>query len=194
VPLRHLEVRAELVERAPQEDALNRDARQPEVTGRLQPDLLEGRREVVLDVAGGELAERLGPRDGRLAGLGELGDCAAEFLDSRQPDAPAAEAGHQDCHPVVVAGAAEPVEHVRQHHPVPGGDGGDRIGRPGLADPVGEIELENQRRCAALAKLRQPGGEGRLWHALQPRLAGWQAAPPGRGGPARYHESGGDSG
>ena len=37
--------------------ALDRDASEPEVTRRLEPDLLERRGQVVLHVAGGELAK-----------------------------------------------------------------------------------------------------------------------------------------
>jgi len=86
VPLGDLEVSAELVEQAAQEDALDRKAGEAEVARWLEPDFLERCRQVVLDVAGGELAKRLRPGDGRLARVGKVGDGPAKLLDCREAE------------------------------------------------------------------------------------------------------------
>ena len=190
VPLRHLEVRADLVQGAPQEHALDRDPGQPQIARGLQPDLVEGGGEVVLDVSGRELAERVGPRDRHLARRGELADRAAQVLHRGQADTAAADPGHQCGDAAVQPGPAQAVEDVGQDGPVPGRQRRDRVGGPGFADALGEVEFEDERRGPLLAQLRQRRGDERVWHGSQPRCTarrrarsapGWRAASSCRG-------------
>ncbi len=167
VPLADLEVGAELVERAAQEDPLHGDAGQPEVTGGLQADGVERGGQVVGHVGGGELAERLGPGHRHLARLGELADGLAQLLDDAQADGPAAHLDHQGPDPAVAARPAQPVQHVGQDQPVPGHDGRHRIGGPGLGQAVAQVEFEDQRRGPLLAQPGQGGGDHLVWHGFR---------------------------
>jgi hypothetical protein len=141
-----------LLQRAGEERLLQRDAGQAHVTGRLQVDPVERGGQVVGDRSAPGLAERLGPRHGELARVAYGLDGAADLLGHRQPEA----AGHLDdegLHPGVGARAAQPVQNVPQVGAAHRHEGRHRVGRGGLDDPVGEIELQDQRRGAPVTGL-----------------------------------------
>ncbi len=183
VPLGDLEIGADLVQQAAQKQALYGDAGESEVARWLDPDLLERGRQVVLNVAGRELAERFGPGDSCLASVGERGDGATQFLYRREADRPATEARYENRDSIVGLSPAEAVEYVWQRRAVPCGESGDRIRRPGLQDPVRQVKLEDQWGRPLLTELGQPGGDGGLRHRSQPKLGravGWCPARPGQ--------------
>jgi hypothetical protein len=84
VALRELGCDPGLVEHAPQERHLGGDAGDADVAGRLQPDLLEARRQDVRDAGVPELTEGLGPRDRDLAVVPHVPDRVLELLGLRE--------------------------------------------------------------------------------------------------------------
>src|SRR6185437_13503235 len=86
---------AELVERAAQEDPLDSQSGQPDVTRRLQENCLERSRQVVGQVAGRKLTEGLRPGERRLARFAESQHGVAQFLHDAESDRAAAELDDQ---------------------------------------------------------------------------------------------------
>ncbi len=104
------------------------------------------------------------PGNRQLAGVTELLDGVPEFLDRGEPDRPSADVRDECLDPLVIAGPAQPVQDVGQDHPTPGQHRRDRIGGPLLAQPVGKVQLQDQRRGPALPQLGDLVGNHRLRH------------------------------
>ena len=151
LPLRDLVVQAELVHRVTEEQLLEAEPGQVELAGWLEVDLVERGGQVIGHVPRREFAERLCPGHGGLARAGEVLHRGPQFLDPCQPDRTAAELDHQRPHPVIAAGPAQPVQHVGQARPAHGEQGGDRVARRLLHQPVGEVEFQDQRGGPSLA-------------------------------------------
>src|SRR6185312_5481234 len=105
---------AELVERAAEERRLDAQADQPDLAEGLQPQLVEGRAQVIGARAGAELAEAVGITESELALGAKGGDGVAQLLDLRRAGLACAEARHQPLDAWIVAGALERVEHVAE--------------------------------------------------------------------------------
>ena len=146
VPLGELGHDARLVERPPEERHLDRQSGDAEVAGRLQPDLVAERRQVVAGAAVVELTERLSPGDGRLARAAELLNRSAQFLCPRQSDDRSWSAGLDDegDDSRIVGRPAESVDRQAQRRLAPCHRGAQRIGRHSLDERFGEVELEDQ--------------------------------------------------
>ncbi len=98
----------------------------------------------------GELAEGLGPRHGELARLAEAGHRLAYFLHAGQPDLAAPHLGHERPDPVVLTRPSQALDDVGEPGLAPGHYRGQRIRDRPLGEAVGQVELEDQRRCLAL--------------------------------------------
>src|ERR1035441_7699889 len=175
VPPADLIVNAQLVQRAAIEPVLHADAGQPDVTGGLQVNAVEGGRQVIRHVAGREVAECLRPGDGELAGPAEFLNGGAQFLDPGEPDSPAADLHDQGPDPVVGARPAEPVEHVSEPGPAPRQYRGNGIGRWLLRDSLGQVQFQDQRSRPALAQPGDPVWDQRIHHASQLTARGMPA-------------------
>src|SRR5262249_10809239 len=127
VPGADLHRDAELVQRAPQEHTLDREAGEADIARRLQVDRVEAGGQVVRQIASGELAERLGPGPAGLARRTETTDRLAQFLHYSEADGLAADLDDQRLDPVVGASRLEPSEHVRDGRLMPGHDGRQRV-------------------------------------------------------------------
>ena len=114
VPLGGLEVDAELLQRAVQEDLLDGDAGEAERARGLQVDPVEPGGQEVGHVAADEVAERLRPGDRELSRPAELEHRVAQFLDLGEPDPRPADLDHQRAHPVIGRRPLQPVEQVGQ--------------------------------------------------------------------------------
>ena len=150
VPFSALEGDADLGQRVVQEQLLDGHAGEPERARRLQVDPVERGGQVVGHVAVGELAEGLGPGHGELARLAEVGNRLADLLHPGQPDPAAAHLDHERADPVVLARSPQALDHVGQTQLAPGHERGKRIRNRPLTDPVGQVELEDQRGRLAL--------------------------------------------
>ena len=147
------------------EPVLHADPGQPEVTGWLQVDPVERGGQVVRHVPRREVAERLGPGHGELAGAGERADRGAQLLDLGQAHPLPADLGHQRPDPVVGARPAQPVQHVGQPRPPHRGQRRQRVGGRFLRDPVAQVQFEDQRSRPPLAERGDPVGQRRSHHA-----------------------------
>ena len=144
VPLAELGLDAELVESAAEERALGDEAVQAEVAGGLEPDLVEGGREVVGAVPRRELAERLRVGDRELLLRPEGLHGVADLLDLGDADRRGAEARDEADDVRVVPRLLERVDDVaKRERPLAPEDGEGVVGRR-LGDPALEVELEDR--------------------------------------------------
>ena len=112
VPPRHLRDDPELCQGVLDEDCLRDDPGEADLAGRLDPDLLEGRGEVVGHGRRTELAEQLRPRHGWLTRLREQTDGRPELLYLRERGCVAADMGHEARDVGVGGRQPEPVDQI----------------------------------------------------------------------------------
>ena len=144
VPLAELGLDAELVEGAAEEGALGDEAVQAEVAGGLEPDLVEGGREVVGAVARAELAERLRVGDRELLLRPERLDGVADLLDLGDADRRGAEARDEADDVRVVSGLLERVDDVAKRERPLASEGGEGVVGRRLGNPSLEVDLEDR--------------------------------------------------
>src|SRR6185437_15759740 len=136
---------AELVERAAEERHLDAQAHQPDLAEGLQPQLVEGRAQVIRAGARAELAEAVGIAEGELALGSEGADGVTQLLDLRGADLALAEACHQPFDARIVAGALQRVEHVAEIALLAQEDALDTAVGRRLGQRLSEIEHEDIR-------------------------------------------------
>jgi len=104
----------EKIERPPQERGIGIKAGQPDIPQRLQPDLVEGGRQIIGASSGAELAKAIGKSESEFALAAERGDCIAHFLDLGQPVLVIADPGDHPLDARIVAGSLDRIEKISQ--------------------------------------------------------------------------------
>jgi len=147
----HLRHHAELVERPLEERVLVDDPGQPDVAGRLEPDLVERGRQVVAAVAGTHLAERLRVGDGELPRLAEGPDGVPQILGHRKAMAAGAHLGDEARDPVIGGGALEGLDVAQHRRRFAQHERGKRVIGDSLDELGLQVDLEDRgRRHAGL--------------------------------------------
>ena len=185
VPLHHLDVQAELVERAAEEQLPHADPGKAEIPGGLEVDLAERGRQVVRQIAARHFTERLRPRHRRLSRGGEVGDGGPQVLDPPHPDGPPADLDHQRLHPVIGARPAQPVQHIGEPGPAHGQERGEGIGGWLLGEAFGQVEFQDQRGGPALDHPVDLVLKHGPVHVFHPRACRGGPGRPGSGLPRR---------
>jgi hypothetical protein len=145
IPLPELRLNAGFFEGAAQEGDFRGYAREPDIAGLLQPNLVESGREVVRHRTRSELAERLRPGDRRLAVLAERLDCAAKLLRPRKSVPPRPDLRDQGAHRRITGSVTQSLDDLAQHGAAPAHHPGERIVRDILDQPLRQIELKDER-------------------------------------------------
>jgi hypothetical protein len=148
-----------LVEHAPEERHLGGDAREAQITRRLQPDLLEARRQEVRDAAVAELPEGLGPGDRELAVVADIAHRILQLLGLCQAQGRPrpAQLDHQGPDPGVPRRPAQSPEDGPQRRAAPGEERPHRILRRLFQQGLGEVELQHEVGGPPASRLVDPG-------------------------------------
>ena len=100
---------------------------QADIAHRLQPDLVEGGRQIIGPGARPELAEAVRKGERELALAAESGDRVAHFLDSGEAELVVADAGEQHLDAGIVAGGLDRIEEIAQGRLAPDEEPQQRI-------------------------------------------------------------------
>ena len=131
---------AELVQGPAQERRPRGEPDQVDVAGRVQGDLVAGRREVVGRVARRELARGVEVRGGPLAGGADLRDERADLLRGREPALVGVDVHPQPDHPLVMRGLAERGVKLAQADRSAAAEAGEGVLRRQLGERPGQVD------------------------------------------------------